>query len=151
MPFDTLMSHLLGSPDLGRSDPYAHRPRAGWTDCLAAPPGVPGLPPVRAELRTPLYPVSPDAVVRAALACIPSESQVTRVDDGTDPLYARFIQRTPLLRFPDTIEIWGVAVTPGHASALIRSRSRFGDYDFGTNRRRVCRWLRLITGEIWRE
>ena len=51
------------------------------------------------------------------------------------------IQHTMLLRFPDIITVEFVDVAPDRSSLAIYSRSRYGRGDFGTNRRRVERWL----------
>ena len=57
---------------------------------------------------------------------------------------ARFLQRTRLMRFPDTIDI---AVYPtGEGSTLaIYSRSLVGSSDLGVNRARVERWLARLS------
>jgi len=52
-----------------------------------------------------------------------------------------FIQHTPMLRFPDIVTVEFVALAPDRSSLAIYSRSRYGRGDFGTNRRRVERWL----------
>jgi uncharacterized protein (DUF1499 family) len=54
------------------------------------------------------------------------------------------IQHTPLLRFPDIVTIEFVTPAPGRSSVAIYSRSRYGKGDFGTNQRRVMRWLEQI-------
>lgn len=78
---------------------------------------------------------------------IAGESGIVRV--ATEPSQHRLvlIQHTMLLRFPDIVAIEFVAVAPDRSSLAIYSRSRYGRGDFGTNRRRVERWLRRL-GEI---
>ena len=51
------------------------------------------------------------------------------------------IQHTPLLRFPDIVTVEFVALAPDRSSLAIYSRARYGRGDFGTNRKRVLRWL----------
>lgn len=63
---------------------------------------------------------------------------VERVDDGDDPAYRRFVVRTPLMRFPDTVDIrW----SPEGWRAM--SRSLIGRSDLGANEARLRRWFGL--------
>jgi uncharacterized protein (DUF1499 family) len=61
----------------------------------------------------------------------------------TDPEVPRivYIERSPLLRFPDLVTVEFVALGPDRSSIAIYSRSRYGKYDFAKNRKRVERWL----------
>jgi uncharacterized protein (DUF1499 family) len=72
---------------------------------------------------------------------IASESGVVQV--AAEPAQHRlvFIQHTMVLRFPDIVTVEFVDVAPDRSSLAIYSRSRYGRGDFGTNRRRVERWL----------
>jgi uncharacterized protein (DUF1499 family) len=72
---------------------------------------------------------------------VASESGVVPV--AAEPTQHRlvFIQHTMLLRFPDIVTVEFVDVAPDRSSLAIYSRSRYGRGDFGTNRRRVERWL----------
>jgi uncharacterized protein (DUF1499 family) len=68
------------------------------------------------------------------LPCVPNCERV-----------AHFVQRTRLMRFPDTIDAEVFAV--GDKSTLaIYSRSLIGRKDFGVNRTRVTRWLKAFDG-----
>ncbi|WP_158215819.1 DUF1499 domain-containing protein [Notoacmeibacter marinus] len=61
---------------------------------------------------------------------------VERVDDGADPAYRRYVVRTPLIRFPDTVDIrW----SPEGWRAM--SRSLIGRSDLGANEARLRRWF----------
>ena len=70
---------------------------------------------------------------------IAGESGVVRV--AGDAGRAVYIQHTPLLRFPDIVTVEFVALGPDRSSLRLYSRARYGRADFGTNRRRVERWL----------
>ena len=56
---------------------------------------------------------------------------------------ARFLHRSKLMRFPDTID---VAVFPAdtNSTLAIYSRSLIGRKDFGVNRARITRWLAAL-------
>ena len=80
-----------------------------------------------------LYAGSMDAV-RDAIAALPLATLV-RVEDNY--LHAEF--RTPVLRFVDDVELW-----LDNGLLHVRSASRLGRRDFGTNRRRVERLRALV-------
>ena len=63
-----------------------------------------------------------------------------------DPDFRRFvyIQHSPTFRFPDIITVEFVSLSPARSSIAIYSRSRYGEYDFGKNRKRVEKWLALL-------
>lgn len=65
---------------------------------------------------------------------------------AADPDSRRFvyIQRSPTFRLPDVISVEFVQLRPDRSSLAIYSRSRYGRYDFGKNRKRVVRWLALL-------
>jgi hypothetical protein len=75
---------------------------------------------------------------------IAGEPHVVTVADETAQHRLVIIQHTPLLRFPDIITVEFVPLGPHRSSIAIYSRSRYGHYDFGKNRKRVGKWLALL-------
>ncbi len=57
---------------------------------------------------------------------------------------ARFVQRTRLMRFPDTIDVEVLPVSEHESTLAIYSRSLLGRNDFGVNRARVKSWLAAL-------
>lgn len=57
-----------------------------------------------------------------------------------------FVQRTRLMRFPDTITVRFLALDEGRSTLAIYSRSHYGRKDFGVNRERIDGWLAALTG-----
>jgi uncharacterized protein (DUF1499 family) len=55
-----------------------------------------------------------------------------------------YIQHSPVFRFPDIITVEFVPLGPDHSSLALYSRSRYGEYDFAKNRKRVEKWLVLL-------
>jgi len=88
-----------------------------------------------------LYAVAPvDLLARLEQVAL-AEPDVSKLPPAPNrDLVARFVQRTRLMRYPDTIDI---AVFPAGAGSTlaIYSRSLIGSNDFGVNRARVARWL----------
>jgi uncharacterized protein (DUF1499 family) len=100
--------------------------------------GLHHLPPL--PLPPGLDPVAALDAFEALLAAAPRTAVVAR-----EPLRLRATDRTRLLRFVDDVE----ARVDVDARVLhVRSASRVGSGDMGTNRRRVTTWLTELAG-LW--
>ncbi len=75
---------------------------------------------------------------------ISEESRIVRA--AADPGSRRYtyIRHSPVFRFPDIVTVEFVPLGPDHSSLALYSRSRYGEYDFAKNRKRVERWLVLL-------
>ena len=83
--------------------------------------------------------------LRAAMAeVIASEPRITAVHSDDDQLTERYVQRSALLAFPDTIVVRYLDYPGGTSSVAIYSRSQVGYSDMGVNRARIERWLRKL-------
>ena len=114
-------------------------------EVLACPPGYCA---ARADLTVPDYPIPLErlaAIVREAVTAIP-RTTIERDEPARQRLVA--VQRTAVLRFPDTIWIELIARGPASSSVAIYSRSNFGYYDFGVNRRRVEALLAAVAARV---
>jgi uncharacterized protein (DUF1499 family) len=91
-----------------------------------------------------VYPLEPSALLARL-------REIARAQPGTRELacepdcerIARFVQRTRLMRFPDTVDV-EVFPAPGGSTLAIYSRSLIGRRDFGVNRARITRWLAAL-------
>jgi uncharacterized protein (DUF1499 family) len=65
---------------------------------------------------------------------------------GSEPEQRRFsvIQHSAVFGFPDIITFEFVPLGPDRSSIAVYSRARYGRGDFGTNRKRVLRWLNQL-------
>ncbi len=79
--------------------------------------------------------------VQQALAGEPGLEQVAG-DAAAGTL--RYVQRSKLMRFPDTISVQVMPASGGGSAVLLYSRSQLGKSDFGVNRARLERWIGLI-------
>jgi len=79
--------------------------------------------------------------VQDAVVHEPGLEQVN-ADSGQGTL--RFVQRSQLMRFPDTINVEVLPTADGGSAVLIYSRSQLGKGDMGVNLARVKRWADLI-------
>jgi uncharacterized protein (DUF1499 family) len=75
---------------------------------------------------------------------ISGEKRVETIIADSDEQRYVYIQHSPTFRFPDIITVEFVKLGPDHSSIAIYSRSRYGHYDFGKNRKRVVKWLALL-------
>jgi uncharacterized protein (DUF1499 family) len=71
---------------------------------------------------------------------ISNERRLVRVAEFAPRRYV-YIQHTPVFRFPDIVMVEFVPLGPDRSSIAVYSRSRYGQYDFAKNRKRVERWL----------
>jgi uncharacterized protein (DUF1499 family) len=136
---DRVWQSVFGPPDLGPVDFAALKRRSSPNDALICPrafcPDTPDSePPVfalsGARLRS--------LVSEAALA----DPGVTLVQSG--PRQDRYLARTRLMRYPDTIVAEVIEQGPNLSTLALYSRSQIGRSDFGVNRRRIERWVRRI-------
>jgi len=93
---------------------------------------------------SPIFGVPQDRLHAFWTELISSEKRIVPVSADPDSRRFVYIQHSPTFRFPDTITVEFVRVGPDHSSIAIYSRSRYGELDFGKNRKRVERWLVLL-------
>ena len=108
---------------------------------LACPPGYCQA----AEASTsPTFPLPWERLREYWTEVVSGEKRVEAV--AADPEHRRFayIQHSATFRFPDVIIVEFVQLKPDQSGIAIYSRSRYGKYDFGKNRKRVVRWLALL-------
>jgi uncharacterized protein (DUF1499 family) len=63
----------------------------------------------------------------------------------------RYLVRTRLMRFPDTIVVKVIELDQDHSTLALYSRSQIGRSDFGVNRKRLKRWIERIGARAARE
>ncbi len=135
---------LFGPADLGPVVFEQFERRTSPNDALACPPDVCH---ARSDLEPPVFAVSASDLRLAFAKVIASEPRVTLVDvDETIPT-ERYIQRSKLMRFPDTIVVRYFDRPGGRSTLALYSRSQLGRGDLGVNRARIERWLEKLTRE----
>lgn len=132
---------LFGDPDLGAVAIETVQRRKLPNDALACPVDFCV---ARADLTAAAYAI-PAAELRAAFTkVVASEPKVTIVEKNDAELTDRYIQRSAILGFPDTIVVRFLDRPGGQSTLALYSRSRFGGSDFGVNRLRIERWLEKL-------
>jgi uncharacterized protein (DUF1499 family) len=136
------VAKLTGTPlDIGPVDWATLRRHKTANDALVCPPGH--CPDALPDAEAAVYPVAPDELLarlkRVALA-EPDTEELPAPRAGA----ARFLQRTRLMRFPDTIDAEVLPAADGRSTLALYSRSLVGRKDFGVNRKRLHRWLAAL-------
>jgi hypothetical protein len=131
---ERIWERMTGPADLGRYDFTEGRRSGSPNDALACTEGACTAPDI--TIATPDRPLA-DIVARVAERLEAIEAHVRRVDDRNNPLYARFVIYTPLMRFPDTLDIEVAERSDGAPAIRAYSRSKLGRSDLGTNRKRL--------------
>ena len=129
---------LFGPADLGPIKFGTLVRRTSPNDALAAPPDV---CPARSDTTPPEFAMPAPALRTLFRAMLESEAHVERVAADDAALTDRYVQRTALLRFPDTVVVQFLERGPGRSTLALYSRSQVGRSDFGVNRARIARWL----------
>lgn len=93
-----------------------------------------------AEFEIPVFPMTAVQLRQRAGEILSAEPRTTLIAKIENPARLVFVQRSRICRFPDTVRVQAVDVDEG-ASLIIYSRSDYGFWDIGVNRRRVQRWL----------
>jgi Protein of unknown function (DUF1499) len=75
---------------------------------------------------------------------ISGETRVVRAVADLAPRHYVYIQHSPIFRFPDIVTVELIPLGPSRSSVAVYSRSRYGEYDFHKNRKRVEKWLFLL-------
>ena len=129
---------LFGPADLGPVAIETLARRATPNDALACPPGVCQ---AQSDATPPEYAVDA-AKLRAAFAwVISSEARIARVATDDATMIDRYVQRSALMRYPDTIVVRFFDRPGGRSTLALYSRSQLGSGDMGVNRTRLERWL----------
>jgi uncharacterized protein (DUF1499 family) len=135
---------IFGPADLGPVRFETLRRATRPNDALACPRDLCEITP---DVVPPVFAVDV-ARLRAAFALlVAAEPLITRVAGADDDLGQRFVQRSELMRYPDTVDVRFVELGEGRSTIAIYSRSQIGYRDMGVNRARV---ERLIAGLVAR-
>ncbi|MDA8870874.1 DUF1499 domain-containing protein [Rhizobiaceae bacterium] len=137
--FERVWSRVAGPADLGDTTFRGYAKGTKPNEALVCPPNL--CAETSVDLASPVYAVPVSRLRDALLESLEIEPRLERVDDDSDSLRLRFIQRSKTLLFPDTISIELIPVTDETSTLALHSRSQIGTSDLGVNRTRAERWL----------
>jgi uncharacterized protein (DUF1499 family) len=133
--------NLFGPPDLGAISFEMLQRRTTPNDALACPTELCS---AKSDIVPPLFSVSAGDLQVAFSKVIASEERVTKVEANGRDRTERYIQRSRVMRFPDTIAVRFLEQPEGRSTIALYSRSQLGRGDFGVNRARIARWLEKL-------
>ncbi|MCW2307207.1 DUF1499 domain-containing protein [Rhodobium gokarnense] len=131
---DRLWERIAGPADQGPAAFAKLTRRSSPNDALACSPGACA---IKVDIELPFYAPEPEALLRRLDSIALDLRPVDRVDGGARPDYRRYVFRTTLMRFPDTLDAEAEAIEEGKTALRLYSRSLLGRSDLGANRKRL--------------
>ena len=128
----------FGNPDLGPVEFQTLTRRTSPNDALACPPNFCE---AKRDLSPPTFAMNARELRKTMAEVLKLEPRLIRVHSDDETLTDRYVQRTALLQFPDTIVVRYLVRPQEHSTLAIYSRSKIGYSDLGANRARIERWM----------
>ncbi len=111
-------------------------------DYLVCPPGLCA---AKADRESPVFETPVAALEARWRTMLARQPRVEAAEAYPDDRQYDFIQRTALMRYPDTVTARFLELEDGRSTLAVYSRSHYGRSDFGANRKRVEAWLAALT------
>jgi uncharacterized protein (DUF1499 family) len=102
------------------------------------------------HLLSPIFPISIDTLQRCWLNIVNKQPRVKLIAQTINKNQFEFVQRSAVFHFPDIVTVQFLSLPDKRSSLAAYSRSKYGYYDFGVNRRRMVCWLDLLKQEVER-
>lgn len=93
---------------------------------------------------SPVFPVSADDLYNAFNQMVSHESRIKFTYTMPEQGQFQLVQKSFIFGFPDDIAVQFIALSDNTSTLAIFSKSRYGYYDFGVNKRRVTEWLEQL-------
>lgn len=103
--------------------------------------------PAGGDARPPNYRLPAPELAALVDAVVLAQPRTRRVAGSVQSGHMTYLSRTPLMGYPDYISIRVHGTETGSSFAAF-SRSRFGQSDLGTNRKRMEAWLAAIDAAV---
>ncbi len=132
---------VFGSPDMGPVDFETYRRGARPNEALACPPGL--CANATPDFDPGVFDVPDEELRRRFTAFVLSQPGVVpvyRSDQPGRPMQDRYVQRSRLMSYPDTINVRFIALGNSTSTLAIHSRSQIGYGDMGVNLARIRLW-----------
>lgn len=125
---------IAGSPDRGQRDFDTGRRSPTPNDALACSPGLCKDPDFEVAAFDDAPPI---AIERLSQRLLDTDPLARRIDDRSNPVRARFVTYSPLMRFPDVIHLEARPLPDGRTGIMAYARAQLGKSDMGKNRGRL--------------
>ncbi len=106
---------------------------------LVLPPGLGGAAAVHAE--SPVFEGSAEMLRGRWKTMVERQPRVSRIREDAAAGQIECVERSRVMRFPDTITAEFIPRGEGRSTIAIYSRARYGYRDFGVNKARITSWL----------
>jgi hypothetical protein len=131
-------NRIAPSEAISIAELHSPLPKPGFLFCPL------GYCPAAEAIVSPVFPLPWERLHEYWTELISGEKRVETIVADPDNRRFVYIQHSLTFRFPDIITVEFVPLGPNRSSIAIYSRSRYGHYDFGKNRKRVGKWLALL-------
>ncbi|HEX3064959.1 MAG TPA: DUF1499 domain-containing protein [Dongiaceae bacterium] len=135
---------LIGPADLGPVSFETLQRRATANDALACPLN---LCQAKADVTSPAFAIAAHDLRLAFGRAVADEPRLVKVDSDDSTLTERYIQRSRVMRYPDTIVVRFIDLPDGRSTIALYSRSQLGKGDLGVNLARIHRWLAALEAQ----
>jgi uncharacterized protein (DUF1499 family) len=98
----------------------------------------------RPDATSPVYNVPATTLRDRWLRMVAQQPRVQQISVSPDGLQYDFLQRSRIMRFPDSITVRFMPLRDTTSTLALYSRSHYGYSDFGVNRKRVEAWLAAL-------
>lgn len=131
-------SLLVGSPDRGQLEIQSFKRSQTDNDALACTSGIR----TDCDITLPAFEDRPEILIeRLAQRIERVDPLARRVDDATSPRQLRYVTYSPIMRFPDLINIEAILRDDGRSGLLAYARAQLGKRDMGANKARLTLYL----------
>ncbi|MCF6322542.1 MAG: DUF1499 domain-containing protein [Rhizobiaceae bacterium] len=96
------------------------------------------------EIVAPVFSVSADGLRERLRASLVSEKRLERVHTNDPAMRERYVQRSNLFRFADTIQVEYIPLGTDRSTIALFSSAQVGLSDGQVNRKRLKRWLKRL-------
>ena len=99
---------------------------------------------VKSDIYTPVYAVSAESLFNLFNYIIAQEPRTSFVYSIPEQGQYGLTALSQVFPFPDDIAVQFIALSESQSTIAIFSKTRYGYYDFGVNKKRVERWLNKL-------
>ena len=108
-----------------------------------------GFSAAEADLKAPIFNKPLAVLIDTLVNIIQSMPRVTEITANSgNTAQLSYVQRTALMGYPDIITIEFIGLDENRSTLAMYSRSQYGYYDIGTNKRRITAWLSLLKSTL---
>lgn len=138
------LEQLWGNPDMGYVDIKSLRPAKRPNTALACPVDYCNKQRT-VDITTDIYTVTSDVLREEIIKYFRIDKNAKMIIDPENKLSLRFVTHSPILRFPDTIQVQLIPIDKTTSTLAILASAKMGHTDFGANKARIEKILSAIT------